>query len=620
MKKALSMTGSMKKSLCTLAVALSAVMPASAQQYLIVNGTNSYLAEDVEKITYETDTQFDTHLMPGRLAADENTTLFSAALKLTGLADSLQAYWYPEYVCPAERKYYYKSHTWREVAWFNEYRYKQFTVFAETDAVFAAHGINSLDDLKAYAKRIYDEAFPEDAGVSDPTDRRHSLNRFMAYHVLCHAAGYWYLTYYDGQMTDRFVDTSLTDMNVWYRTLMPQGTLKCSYPRIPASRADEGVYLNRRGLRDGKDKYGYQIRGAKVVKDEATDDFEHSCFNGYYYYIDDVLAYDSETRNNVLGSDLWRMDFKTLSSDIMNNAEELRGNYLRDDDSVIPDDSDYPKNGRNFIYRWNAMKDITGNPEAQSAGLIHRRAHCNFWSWQGDEVNLFGDFDFTIKLPPLPAGEWEVRLGACALETRAPIKVYLNGKLTKDSIGMTRFYSFPDISFGSIQNWSEIIDYLFQHYLKPEAYETNKTLLTDLKTGEQIVVNTPMKNLRTYISQDRFTCKGYHPTTEEELNWQERFINYRQQSITEYMASLSMMRAPRECKHFNASGTQYDFHTNERLVRYVLGRLQTDGKSDNYLRIVSLIPQADGYNFETMLDYLELVPKAVYDNQEIPEE
>jgi len=602
----------MKKVFLSFAVAMVGMMPADAQQYLLINEKEIIPVDEIEKITYEADADFDSRLLPGRLATDTKTTLFTEALKLTHLADTLKAYWYPEYDGTQLEKFYYVSDVRKEVAWFNKQRSKQFTVFAETDDVFAAQGITNLEQLKAYAKKIYDETFPEDAGVTDPTDRRNSLNRFVAYHVLCHGSTYWYLTYYDGVMTDNFVDTSLTDINVWYSTLMPQGALKCSYPKIPDSPASEGVYLNHRGLQGGPDKYGYQIRGAKVVQDEAAGGFDHPCSNGYYFHIDRILAYDKQTRDDVLASELWRVDFKTLSPDFMNNAEELRGNYLVDDNSSIASES--IENGCNYIYRWDAMENITANAETTTAvGLVHRRAHSNFWSWQGDEVNIFGDYDITIKLPPLPAGEWEVRLGECALPTRTALKVYLNNQLMHDSLVTSSVWINPESPFDNGNAREKITEILEENYISINKQENGRYLLTDLKTGEQLLSTSNPYN--SYIFQ------GTDPVTGEKINWTERVNNY----IAEYLNSLPVMNGSRECLFFiynNGYISSYRFSNTAggRTIRLVLGRLQTDGKSDNYLRLKSLKSIPYGNDTESMLDYLEFVPKFVYDNKEIPEE
>lgn len=500
----------MKKVL--LSIAATALCASATAQYVIVNNELPILASDVEKITYEEDEQFKDSLLPSVLAADPKTQLFSNALQLTGLAEMLSDYYYPNYQ-PIKLSYHYAAHVWKEVAIFNSVRFKNFTMFVETDNTLAAKGITNIDQLKAYAKQVYDEVFPEDAGVTDPKDRRNSLNRFVAYHILPHGSTYWYLTFYDGKVTDKFVDTNLTDINCWYGTLMPHASLKCSYPMG----TDRGIFLNHRGLKDGPDKYGIQVRGAKVLpaNDDPDDPFTQRAFNGYYFYIDDVLTYDKTTREDVLGSELWRVDFKTLSPDIMNNAVELRGT-LQDDVSNVADESG--RNGRNYAYEWDCMENIIG--ENTNTQLVARRAHPGFWSWQGDEINVFGESgSFTIKLPPLPAGEWEIRMGISSAPTRPSMKVYLNGQVTIDSLVMT-----PD--------------------------------------------------------------------------------------------NQNAMKGPRECWTFTLIGDYgMSFDNANEIVRFPLGRITTDGKSDNYLKLEYLPNGRSGNNYELMLDYFEFVPKSLWDKE-----
>lgn len=503
----------MKKALLSLAT-LAVALPTMAQQYIIVYNEMPVLASDVEKITYERYEQFADILLPARLAAAPKTLLFGLALQLTGLADTLNAY-QRNYWHEAE-KYYYSSHTWREVAWFITERPTMFTVFAETDDVLAAQGINSLSDLQAYAKQIYDAVYPEDAAISDPTDRRNSLNRFVAYHILPQGISYYYLTAYDGGNLVNNFDRDLADISAWYATLMPHAALKCSYP----DGSESGLYLNRRGVKDGPDKYGVQIRGAKV------DSKQVDVFNGYYYYIDQLLTYDVQTRDQVLAAERWRVDFKTLSPDIMNVYQ--RGNYMMDDYADVPDDSDFPMNGKNLIFAWDAMENITNDSTANSAGLIARRPHINFWDYEGDEMLVTGQFDMTVKLPPLPAGEWEVRLGQCAQEIRPDVTVWLNGQIAIDTLPLSK------------------------------PYDSSST-------------------------------------------------------------QPKMLRGPREYGNSNGYGQRYPFWDNERTIRIVLGRIQSDGKSDNYLRLKSC-PTPTGNTNEVMLDYLEFCPATICDNQEIPED
>ena len=500
----------MKKLLLTVAV-LVLCMSVTAQQYISVDNELPIQASDVDKITYEQDEQFSSHLLPAVLAADPKAQLFSGALLETGLVETLCNYEYEDY--PPGENYYIDN--WDPVTYYyNVTRNKMFTIFIETDDVLAAQGINSIDDLKSYAKQVYDAVYPEDANVSDPKDSRNSFNRFMAYHILPFGCTYWNLTYYDGKQTDKVIDTNMTDIAVWYGTVMSNASLKCSYPMG----SERGVYLNRRGLKDGPDKYGKQIRGAKVVSGDSNDSdpFTHQAFNGYYYYIDRILTYDKATQDDVLGSELWRVDFKTLSPDIMNNSEELRGNMYASNSQDV-------KNGRNFVYDWNCLENITA--ENMKAIIVARRA-ISYWNcYLCDEVNVLGEGgSITIKLPPLPPGEWEIRMGTNTQSSRPKLKVYLNDQVTIESLDLTQNYDEADF---------------------------------------------PGK-----------------------------------------------MKAPVECRCDNGgSGNWVSISEYDISIRYPLGRITTDGKTDNYLKLEYLLDGKQGNNHELALDYFEFVPKPIYDNE-----
>ena len=321
------------------------------------------------------------------------------------------------------------------------------------------------------------------------------------------------------------------------------------------------------------------------------------------------------------------MDFKTLSPDIMNNADELRGNYLADDGYNAPaDDSDFPKNGRNYIYKWDCMENVKGDVTKSSAGLVARRAHAEFWSWQGDEINIFGDFDMTIKLPPLPAGEWEVRMGACTLESRPRVRIYLNGEVTIDTLDMRLAYNDADMPFNELTIQTEVLDYMAANMFVVEQVEEGKFLVIDKITGEKMLMNQDPygKNYGRYqgiLAQERIrNFTGENPVTGDYVDWNERAAAYRSQAVKNVLDSLpKTMKGPRECTAFS-SYYQNSFSELTNVVRYPLGRIVSNGKSDNYLRIEILKEPILGNGTEAMFDYFELVPKFVYDNQEIPEE
>lgn len=74
-------------------------------------------------------------------------------------------------------------------------RYFNYTVFLCPDSILKEkYGIETMDDLRAKAHELYDPVFPEDAGITEETDRRNALNRFISYHVIDRYGDYYSLT------------------------------------------------------------------------------------------------------------------------------------------------------------------------------------------------------------------------------------------------------------------------------------------------------------------------------------------------------------------------------------------------------------------------------------------
>ena len=96
----------MKKLILSLIV-IATSLTAMAQQFVIIDGQvdkgygvvvqeqQAFLADDIESIRYEKDPEFI--LMADAIAGDQKIQLFSQALQLTGLADSLSAYYDYDY-------------------------------------------------------------------------------------------------------------------------------------------------------------------------------------------------------------------------------------------------------------------------------------------------------------------------------------------------------------------------------------------------------------------------------------------------------------------------------------------------------------------------------------------
>ncbi|MBQ9641000.1 MAG: fasciclin domain-containing protein [Bacteroidaceae bacterium] len=371
-----------------------------------------------------------TQMISEFIDEDENCSLYAQALKATGVDKLMLEYEDETYSVGSD------SIDWTNDALvlptasesdnvaYMEHRYYKYTFFICPDSVLEEkYGITTLDDLRAKAHELYDPVYPEDANITDETDRRNALNRFISYHILDRYGSYYTLTAVDGQNSTLAINWNRRKWDIadWYETMMPHSILKCSFP----SGTQAGLYINRRGVQSRADERGVFVRGAKVT---PTSDMNkvNTCLNGIYHYIDDIIAYDENTQNVVLNERL-RIDASTLSPDFM--TSEARGHYTR---------SNY-ENGKYGIWdnttNHNNKQTCLGfkagyakNFEYTNNTHLHVRPRTlSFWSYQGDEVTILGIFDFKVKIPPVPAGTYELRLFTCVdFSNRGIIQVYID--------------------------------------------------------------------------------------------------------------------------------------------------------------------------------------------------
>ena len=298
-------------------------------------------------------------------------------------------------------------------------------------------------------------------------------------------------------------------------------------------------YINRRY--DSQ----YQIEG-QHIDPTVEADVTHDALNGHFFYVDDIVVFSDEVQNKVQNMRI-RLDFSSVFPEVMSNGLRFEGDPTQDDNSGVPDDSSTPKNGRNYYFPLGYLDGVTFS----NCSVVLRRPHCNFWSWQGDEWNLFGDYDFTFRLPPVPySGDWQVRLGFCALPTRGVAQVYFDGV--------------------------------------PQGIPLDMTQISEFRRFTSATVSYPTRTAATYDKM-----------TDEEKAEEQKLLK-----------NLGAYRAPRSLFHF---GDQRNYFVgNERTHRRVLCQAYIDATKDHYIRFRVASNGKQGNNNEFMLDYLELVPKSVY--------
>jgi len=365
-------------------------------------------------------------LLADKIAEDSTLTIFSQALQLTGMCDSLTRYLDEGYHCSED-----SVHTGVMVrctsgsalytrSFWPEKRYFKYTAFVEPDSIYRAHAINNLDDLKAYAKRIYDQTYPEDAGLYDDDfkHRKNPLNRFVSYHLLPRIGQYnsWVQS---GELREHCWYTSLSDPEEFYETMCPGTIMRFAGP--PA-----GLFINRKGLQNN-----ISVRGVKVLSPSESGSIDQNALNGVYHYLDDILAYTTEVRDKVLNCRI-RIDATVLSPDFMNCNG--RGRYGEDILTGFKNQ---------YITDWKV------SPET----YVGVHSDVGYWnSYCANAVCISGVFDVAFKLPPVPSGTYEIRLGYTVGEERGVIQVYLNNEPCGIPVDL-RVYG-PDPNIG----WTEDTD------------------------------------------------------------------------------------------------------------------------------------------------------------------
>ena len=203
--------------------------------------------------------------------------------------------------------------------------------------------------------------------------------------------------------------------------------MKLSYP----SGSQVGLYVNRRGVQSRSDAFGMFVRGAKVLKQSDYPNTTFTATNGIYHYIDDIVAYDQNTQEVVLNECI-RTDCTTLSPDfmtLMTDGQMARGH-------AGSDGKPYQAGGQGATAANNKTRSVgfksgyTRNFKFGNETHLHVRGRVlNYWSYEGDEIIIKGRFDLTLKLPPVPAGTYEVRMMTCTgFSSRGIIQYYIDGR------------------------------------------------------------------------------------------------------------------------------------------------------------------------------------------------
>ncbi|MBR1932148.1 MAG: fasciclin domain-containing protein [Prevotella sp.] len=363
-----------------------------------------------------------TRMVPELIKKNPRLSLYYLALQRTGLDEAMMPYEDESYEQPEYQYRYTSGAEPDEIALAPEHKYYGFTAFMVPNDVLLQRGYiktdpkenaeQALHELYDLAKSIYDVTFPADAGQDYTSfdhldDPRNPLYRFMAYHILPRSMEKpEYLTVRD----DLGIFTNYMNPTEWYETMLQYTMLKVEKYTVDVSGLGSHATLKRHYLNRRYDKFTAKPLEGSEVQYTVENGYENDAANGFYFYINDIVAFNTDTRD-VVDNARMRIDMSALFPEMMTNGHRMNGDYqIHQKDAIL---DKMPEVGYNYYYPDGYLTGVTMSGDGY---FVYRHPRSGYWSYSGDEMITQGNFDVSFRLPPVPvAGTYQVRLGYAAM-------------------------------------------------------------------------------------------------------------------------------------------------------------------------------------------------------------
>jgi len=497
------------------------------------------------------------------LERDGGYNIFAEAMKATGLADSLLEYTKGEF----EYKQLTRENFSGSISPANGPGTSGkvdckvgYTVFAESDEVMRANGINSFDDLVAYANQQYGTApdwydYMSENGLTvstgtDYTNRFNALNMFVAYHILKASMSVNQLVFESGS-SNFWNYAPDADPYDYYETMLPYTMMKIWEPVSVGT--GKSLFINRYRrnntltdeiLSQGSDAMHEVVRAGVTINRGGS----LQAYNGYVHSINGMLVYDRVVPKGVLNERM-RVNCTSLFPELINN----RFRYWSTADGNIDASHDTSRQGIPSHYFDNM---VLYDENICLAYCLH-----GAWrSFQADQMQFWGQYDLAFRLPAVPSGVYEIRVVYAPMSYGSFMQYYIG---TSSSISTMQALGLPFDATVSV--------------------EDPRIGLTDAWNEEDKGVSTDV------AMHNRGYMRGPHSYTGHGEN------GYKQ-----------------------SGSARFEYGTGSYTIRYVLGRVQLNQGTENWLRIKTLNP--DQKTNPVGLDFVELVPASVLDNQQYIED
>ena len=451
--------------------------------------------------------------LPDLIETTPNLKVFSYLLKQTGWANKIIKYRDEDYeqnhpemgIDISGNNYPYPEH-----------RYFGYTAFVETDSIFQAkwniptpiveNGIlqNGPEILAVIADKCK-EVYP-DATSDDLTSEENAVNQFVSYHLLPERLTLDKLVVHHCEMGYAYSNPSNLSIDCfeYYETMC---TSHRRLVKLTEGKQTDGKRINRHckyktdvAAGDFYEEYDVDRPGIRIM--ESNNNYNSNALNGFYYTIDDILLYDQDVPNVVLNERL-RWDVSSLLPELMTNGYRL-------------------------IHTNQSLPMPPGYFSTMTFSEACRYCYMPYYSstvdnYQGDEHNVRGQYDMTLRLPPVPYyGTYEIRIAAPTNTMFGMAQLYIgtnpnNLQPVGLPLDLRQDYSKPNIGWEQdTDDWDHNYEndkVMRNHgYMKPPYHD-------GIKNSGGTVVTESMRNTTRYAGNLRLRKIIYQGTLSPDDVW-----------------------------------------------------------------------------------------------------
>lgn len=298
----------------------------------------------------------------------------------------------------------------------------KYTMLVEPDSIFVKYGIT---DEYVLLDKCYEWYGTED--MNDYSSPKNALYKFVAYHILDRQLQYnsgsgpggFIMFEYSGHYnSESMMYGSMFDRSDYFETKLPYTIMKVTRP-LTCEEYSNDVVINY-AQDKGRKLYNERMRDHLNVCVYSPDDimaympnFKDEAINGRLHPINKILVYnEDEMAGNVLRERM-RWDFASWFPELTNNNIRWFNYTAEQDVFYIPD---------GYLERARFRSSQSEN--------YYLCARDGWFNYQGDELLASEMFDIEYRIPYVPAGTYELRIGYSRYPNRSIVQFYLDGKPT----------------------------------------------------------------------------------------------------------------------------------------------------------------------------------------------